>query len=256
MQIQRTGFSQSVNRNNSQITAMSFSGRSLKAKFLENPMFMIEHKMGSVDLRVAIIDLTKVEADAYVVPQFQDEASYQGVGGAIARMGAKKGIDVFAEFLENHGKQEFGTAVITPSGGGNSKKLVHVVSVGGLENKHGEFNVVHTSVANTLKAAQKDGIKSVVFPALGTGIIGSLTAEQSAKAMLSAIDNFAKDGGYMDVVLAIHPKNLPDYSEVSRVLNLGSYKDPKMEIGQRQFSQKRYQDQVAMDTILNMHFLD
>jgi O-acetyl-ADP-ribose deacetylase (regulator of RNase III) len=97
-------------------------------------------------------------------------------------------LDEFQEFVDSEGEQKFGTVLLTKSGGGNSKHLLHVVSVA--SPREHEFDTVQTAFYNALKVAETNGIKRIVAPAMGTGIIGQLTAAQSAKAMMSAIEQY------------------------------------------------------------------
>ena len=155
--------------------------------------------IGDVTVKVASGDLTTVKADAYLVPEFNSCVSEGGVGGAIWRNGGSKGLDAYEQIIKTQGKQEFGTVHITESGGGNSSKLIHAVTVGsGAEN---EFEVVQKAVYNALKSAEEQGLSSVAMPALGTGIIGNLTNEQSAQAMMSAIRQFTNEGGKIRIAI-------------------------------------------------------
>ena len=75
-------------------------------------------KIQNNDVTIALGDMTKLPADAFVVPQFTGAASFGGVGGAVARSGAKKGLDLFQEFVNQQGDQKFGTVLLTEAGGG------------------------------------------------------------------------------------------------------------------------------------------
>ncbi|MEI8129515.1 MAG: macro domain-containing protein [bacterium] len=214
---------------------MSFAGLSK----CELPFFM-EHVIGqirNVTLKIAFGDMTKVKADAYIVPQFNSCASYGGVGGSVARAGAVKGIDEFAEFVSQKGEQKFGTTLLTKSHGGNSDKLLHVVSVG--SSKEHEFDTVQSSIYNALTTAEQNGVKSIASPALGTGIIGNLTAEQSAKSTLSAIKQFADEGKNMDVSLVIYG-NKSAYNDFVKTLSTKSYETATKEGGEKQFDMGRW----------------
>lgn len=217
--------------NTSNISKINFTGKLPKCE-LPAIMERIEGQIRNVTLRVAFGDMTKIKADAYIVPQFTSCASYGGVGGAVARSGAVKGIDEFQEFVSKQGEQKFGTVLLTGSYGGNSDKLLHTVSVG--SSKEHEFNTVQTSIYNALRTAEENGVKSVVSPALGTGIIGQLTPEQSAKSILSAVKNFADEGRNMDVSVVIYGDR-GAYNDFIKTLSTKSYENASKEKGIKEF---------------------
>lgn len=222
--------------NTSNVSKISFTGRFPKCE-LPQVMERIEGQIRNVTLRIAFGDMTKVKADAYIVPQFTSCASYGGVGGAVARAGAVKGIDEFQEFVSRGGEQKFGTVLLTNSHGGNSNKLLHTVSVG--SSKEHEFDTVQTSIYNALRTAEENGVKSVVSPALGTGIIGQLTPEQSAKSILSAVKNFADEGRNMDVSVVIYGDR-GAYNDFVKTLSTKSYETANKEKGAQELDIGRW----------------
>lgn len=193
--------------------------------------------MKNVSFSIALGDMTHIKADAYIVPEFDNCASYGGVGGAIARTGAEQGIDEYQKFVDKNGAQEFSSVVLTDSHGGNSKKLLHAVTIGAP--KETEFNTVHNSVYNALVTAKKNNIRSVVCPAMGTGIIGSLTDEQSAKAILSAVKKFADEGNSMDFCLVVHGDKSA-FTDFKKVMNLKLYENAQEETGQKAFDPQKF----------------
>jgi O-acetyl-ADP-ribose deacetylase len=205
--------------------------------------------IGDISVRIILGDITSIEVDAYVVPHFQSAASYGGVGGAVARAGGKTGIDEFDLYVGKQGTLDFGTVHITESGGGNSNYLINVVSVGsGFEN---EFRVVAETVYNALVEAQKTGIKSIAAPALGTGIIGALTSEQSAKAMLMGVDRFVNEGGKMDNFSIVIYGDRNAYSSFSEVLKRKTYLLSKEEAGKKGFDPDKWVIEMNRDAELN-----
>ncbi len=90
------------------------------------------------------------------------------------------------EYQEKHcnGKLKFGDVVLTNSYGGNSKYLLNATTV--VSDAEKEPRIVYDATTNAIKVAESKKLLSVAFPALGTGIIGCLTPEQSALVMLGA----------------------------------------------------------------------
>ncbi len=145
------------------------------------------------EVKIVMGDLTRAKVDALVAPEFAGGASFGGVGGAIARSGASAGLEKYDEIVNKKGEQKFGTVILTDSGGPGAPYLLHSVTVASGREK--EFSTIQTAFYRALHTAQTAGLKSIASPALGTGIIGDLTDEQSAQAMMSAIQRYRQDGG-------------------------------------------------------------
>lgn len=238
-----------ANRNNSAPKAantISFKGYSKCV--LPDFMGFVEGQMRNVRFRVALGDMTKIKADAYIVPNFKGGASYGGVGGSVARAGAVKGLEEFDNFVAKNGIQEFGSVLLTDSHGGNSDKLLHAVSVG--SGASAEFGTVQSSIYNALQTAEKNGVKSVVSPAMGTGIIGDLTPEQSAKAIFSALKKFADEGKNIDFSVVIYGDTRA-YNDFLKTMTTKSYESLEKEVGQKDFNVAKWFIEMQRDIDAN-----
>jgi O-acetyl-ADP-ribose deacetylase (regulator of RNase III) len=205
--------------------------------------------IGNSCVKVIFGDLTKIRADAYVVPQFTTAASYGGVGGAIARSGALKGIEAYEAFVDGKGTLGFSSVLMTEAGGGNAKHLLHTVSVGSA--RADEFSTVRNGLLNALRTAAENGLTSIVAPAMGTGIIGKLTAEQSARAMMSAIELYGADGtADLTVSIAIFGDEAA-YNAFNQVLESRSYVASVAEPGARELDFGRWVIETNSDMIAN-----
>ncbi len=136
---------------------------------------------------IALGDMTRIPCDAYVVPHFQGDVSFAGVGGAVARGGAGHGLMEYEKYVDALNRtQEWGEATVTKSGGGNSTHLIHVVSVGN-RSVEKELRTVAMATSSALYRAHEQLLDTIVFPALGTGAHGELVAGQSARAILGSL---------------------------------------------------------------------
>ncbi|MCL2537885.1 MAG: macro domain-containing protein [Alphaproteobacteria bacterium] len=149
-------------------------------------MSIYKFKIKSADASIVLGNITKQIVDAYVVPHFDNEVSWGGVGASVSRAGAAKGMEEYEEKYCN-GNLKFGDVILTNSYGGNSKYLLNATTVASGEDK--EPRTVYEATSNAIKVAEANKLISVAFPALGTGIIGDLTPEQSALVMLGASHN-------------------------------------------------------------------
>lgn len=234
------------NINHTRYNRVNFSG--FPKCELPNLMEKIEGQIRNVTLRIAFGDMTKVKTDAYIVPHFNDGASYQGVGGAVARAGALKGIDEYRNLIIKKGQLNFGTVLLSDSHGGNSNKLLHVASVNSAPEQ--EFAVVNTSIYNALRTAEENGVKSVASPALGTGIIGNLTPEQSAKSILSAVKQFADEGRNIDFSIVIYGDK-GAYNDFVKTLSTKSYEKSTAEVGKKEFDLYKFKKTLSSDNAAN-----
>ena len=144
------------------------------------------NKIGKINVVIKNGDVTAENVDCIVVPQFRSEASYGGVGRSIYGAGMRRGLELYDDIV-NANPLNYGDAVITESGR-DGVWLAHVATAGA--DKDTLFKAVFQAVFNALKVARAKGVKSIAIPELGTGVIGSLTQEQSAKAILGAVVHF------------------------------------------------------------------
>lgn len=205
--------------------------------------------VGNNKVMVALGDLTQTVADAYVVPQFHGAASFGGVGGAVARSGALKGLEAYEKAIDSNGPADFGTALITESGGGNSRFLLHVVSVG--SQREDEYVTVRNGFHKALELAGENGLKTLAAPALGTGIIGQLTATQSAKAMFSALDHYSSNGGQPLEVSVVIFGDKAAFDSFVGVLEKGEFLSAKPEAGDRELDPIKWIDGMNADFAAN-----
>jgi O-acetyl-ADP-ribose deacetylase (regulator of RNase III) len=142
--------------------------------------------------------------------------------------------------------QEFGKAVITKSGGGNSNYLIHTVTVGSGANE--EFSTVQRAMLAALKLAEAKKLETIAVPALGTGIIGQLTDVQSAQALMSAIHEYQQQGGSPLKVTFVIFRNPQAISAFENTLKDKSYLQvDRRQIGVREFSLDRWMASMLDD---------
>jgi O-acetyl-ADP-ribose deacetylase len=111
-------------------------------------------------------DLTEMDADAIVNAANNDLKLGGGVAGAIRQKG---GPQIQAE-CDEIGTIPVGSAAITSGGRLKARHVIHAASMplGGRTSAQS----LRTSTAHTLRIASQHGLKSVAFPAVGTGIAG------------------------------------------------------------------------------------
>jgi len=111
-------------------------------------------------------DLTGMDVDAIVNAANNDLQLGGGVAGAIRRMG---GPQIQAE-CDEIGTIPVGGAAITSGGRLKARHVIHAASMqlGGRTSAQS----LRSSTAHSLRIAAQNGLKSIAFPAVGTGIAG------------------------------------------------------------------------------------
>jgi O-acetyl-ADP-ribose deacetylase len=122
-------------------------------------------------------DLTEMDTDAIVNAANNDLILGGGVAGAIRR----KGGDEIQRECDEIGSIPVGYAAITTGGKLKTHFVVHAASMrlGGATTA----GALRSSTAHCLRIAKERGLKSIAFPAVGTGIAG-FPLEECAKIML------------------------------------------------------------------------
>jgi O-acetyl-ADP-ribose deacetylase (regulator of RNase III) len=117
-------------------------------------------------IRLSVGDLTESDADAIVNAANNDLKLGGGVAGAIRR----KGGAAIQQECDEIGSIPVGGAAITGGGSLRARFVIHAASM----QLGGETTALalRSSTAHSLRIASERGLKSIAFPAVGTGIAG------------------------------------------------------------------------------------
>jgi len=124
-------------------------------------------------------DITEMAVDAIVNAANNDLLLGAGVAGAIAR----KGGESIQKECKAIGSIPVGFAAITGAGKLKSKYVIHAASMG-LGGVRTTAKSLKTSTAHSLRLAAERGLKTIAFPAVGTGVSG-FPLQECAEIMLS-----------------------------------------------------------------------
>ncbi|HTY56827.1 MAG TPA: macro domain-containing protein [Candidatus Binataceae bacterium] len=138
-------------------------------------------------------DLTDADTGAIVNAANNDLQLGAGVAGAIRRKG---GPEIQAE-CDRIGPIPLGEAAITGGGKLKARFVIHAASMqlGGLTSEHN----LRMATRNSLKLAADKQLKSIAFPAIGTGIAGFPLA-RCAQVMLEEIRDHLKSSAALEQV--------------------------------------------------------
>jgi O-acetyl-ADP-ribose deacetylase len=145
---------------------------------LEETRAMASEWRDKVTLRQG--DLTEASTDAIVNAANNDLQLGGGVAGAIRR----KGGPTIQEECDRIGPLPLGEAAITNAGQLRAKYVIHAASMR-LGGRTTEENL-SASTRNSLLRAKEKGLRSIAFPAVGTGIAG-FALDRCAEVMLSEV---------------------------------------------------------------------
>ncbi len=130
-------------------------------------------------------DITDMEVEAIVNAANTELVLGSGVAGAIR----KKGGDTIQEECDNIGRIPLGQAVITGAGKLKSKYIIHAAGMhlGGRVTEES----LRECTMNCLLRADEKGIRTIAFPAIGTGVGGFPVAE-CARVMIDTVIDHIK----------------------------------------------------------------
>ena len=128
-------------------------------------------------------DITQLEIDALVNAANNRLWMGGGVAGAIKRAGGK---EIEDEAIKQ-GPIPIGEAVVTGAGKLKARYIIHAAVMG--QDLNTDAQKIEQATRNSLLRADELGIKSLAFPALGTGV-GGFPLGECARIMLSEVRQY------------------------------------------------------------------
>ncbi len=128
-------------------------------------------------------DITEMDTEAIVNAANNDLILGAGVAGAIRR----KGGEIIQEECNKIGPIPVGEAAVTSGGNLKAKYVIHAAAMGFSHPPNSE--TIRNATLNSLKRCKERGIKTVSFPALGTGV-GGFPMDECARIMIGVVKDF------------------------------------------------------------------
>lgn len=149
-----------------------------------------------IKIRLIQGDITEQEVDAIVNAANNHLWMGAGVAGAIKRKG---GNEIEKEAMSK-GPIPVGEVVVTRAGKLKAKYVIHATVMGQDLTTNEEH--IRNATLNSLKKAEELKIKSIAFPAFGTGV-GGFPIDECARIMLDEVKEFSKKTKYLKEVLFV-----------------------------------------------------
>jgi O-acetyl-ADP-ribose deacetylase (regulator of RNase III) len=139
--------------------------------------------MSSVKIEITKGDITELTCDAIVNAANDRLWMGSGVAGAIRRKG---GQEIEREAIIA-GPIGLGEAIATTAGSLKAKHVIHAAGMG--QDLTTSEDLIRKSTESAMRVAEELKLKSVAFPAIGTGV-GGFDPTECARVMLNAVRDF------------------------------------------------------------------
>lgn len=158
----------------------------------------------TVKERISLIkgDITTLEADAVVNAANTSLLGGGGVDGAIHRAGGKKILEECIEIRNRQGGCDTGEAVITSGGLLKAGHVIHTVGPVWSGGGHDEDRLLASCYANSLKLAEENGIRTIAFPNISTGVYG-FPKDRAAEIAIKTVRNFLQENTTIEKVIFV-----------------------------------------------------
>ena len=172
---------------------------------------MKELKVNNAKIVLVQGDITEQDTDAIVNAANAQLILGGGVAGAIRSKGGPK----IQEMCNKIGGTFVGGAVITTGGNLKAKYVIH--AVGPRMGEGNEDEKLTNATLNSLKIMDEYKLKTIVFPAISTGIFG-FPIERCAKIMISVSKAYLQGETQIEqIIFCLYTKS--DYQVFEKTLN-------------------------------------
>ncbi len=162
------------------------------------------------EIRVSEGDISRIEVDAVVNAANTRLRLGSGVAGAIREAGGP----AIQEECDRLGPVGLGGAAITGAGSLPARYVIHAASMepGGCTTEES----LRSSVAQALGLAAEHGLRSIAFPAIGTGV-GGFSVQRCAEVLFGEVERHLEAGGTSLEIVRFVLYGEPDYRVFEQV---------------------------------------
>jgi O-acetyl-ADP-ribose deacetylase len=142
-------------------------------------------------------DICDLEVDAIVNAANLSLWMSTGVGGAIKRAGG----DSIEFAAVRQAPVPIGDAIVTPAGTLAARYVIHAVSID--RDRRTSAAIIDAAVRSSFARARENGVTSIAFPALGTGV-GGFPLDEAATVTVRAVrDELPRSPSIQHVIFAM-----------------------------------------------------
>ncbi len=158
-------------------------------------------------------DLTKIEVDAIVNAANSSLLGGGGVDGAIHRAGDPMILEECMAIRNRQSGCPTGEAVITNAGNLSAKKVIHTVGPVWNNEESGEDEKLRNCYVNSLQLAEENGLASIAFPNISTGVY-RFPKYRAAAIAIKAVKEFSTEVIERVIFVCFDGENFGVYGEL------------------------------------------
>ena len=166
----------------------------------------MEKMIGKTKLSLVQGDITLQETEAIVNAANTTLLGGGGVDGAIHRAGGSKILEECREILTKQERCPTGEAVLTTGGNMATEYVIHTVGPVWSGGNHNEDQLLRNAYYNSLDVAKENGIKSISFPSISTGVY-RFPKERAVKIALGTVREFVQEYSFAEVRFVLFSEN-------------------------------------------------
>ena len=166
-------------------------------------------------IKLIFDDITKLEVDAIVNAANSSLMGGGGVDGAIHRAGGPTILAECREIVARQGRCEAGQAVITSGGNLLAKFVIHTVGPVWQGGNNNESFLLGNAYLNSLKLAVENGVETIAFPNISTGVYG-FPKVKAAEIAIKTVTDFLETNEQINQVyfVCFDQENFDLYSQL------------------------------------------
>lgn len=147
--------------------------------------------MDSTLSRITLLqgDITKLDVDAIVNAANSSLMGGGGVDGAIHRAGGPQILAECRDIVTRQGRCATGESVVTSGGNLPARYVIHTVGPVWHGGNTNEAKLLQNAYSNSLKLAVENGIETIAFPNISTGVYG-FPKEKAAEIAIQTVTEF------------------------------------------------------------------